>query len=231
MQEPVGYVLRNGRAEMTDFFALITNPNVPLQFSHVFAAGLTTGAFFLIGVSAYHLLRRSNPEIYRRSLQFGAIAGLIGTVMVAGVGHLQGQHVLQTQPMKMAAAEALYNDADPAGLSIFAIADEAKHKEIISIRIPYLLSFLGYNSPTGMVRGINGLQAEDVQKYGPGDYIPPLMWMIYWGFRAMVGAGFLMMALAAWVLVLIWPRVPVKLPHPSRASSRWRGCSRKGRYC
>ena len=212
MQQPVGYVLRNGRAEMTDFMALVTNPFVQLQFPHVFAAGLATGAFFVMGISAYHLLRRSHPEVFLQSLKIGAVAGLIGTVLVAGIGHLQGQHLLQVQPMKMAAAEALWNDADPAGLSVFAVDNEATRQELISIRIPYVLSILGYNSPTGMVRGINSLEAADIQKYGPGNYIPILV-IPYWGFRAMVGAGLLMMVLSLWVLFLTFgQRQGARLP-------------------
>src|SRR5512136_1897944 len=73
MQEPVGYVIRNGRAEMVDFLALLTNPNVPLQFMHVFAAGLTTGAFFVIGISAYHLARRTNPDFFMRSFKIASV--------------------------------------------------------------------------------------------------------------------------------------------------------------
>src|SRR5579859_3669260 len=77
MQEPVGYVLRNGRAEMTDIFALILNPNVWVQFPHVLASGLVTAAFFVMGISAYHLLRGSHTDIFRRSFQIGATLGLI----------------------------------------------------------------------------------------------------------------------------------------------------------
>jgi cytochrome d ubiquinol oxidase subunit I len=212
MQQPVGYVLRNGRAEMTDILALMTNPFVLLQFPHVVAAGLTTAAFFVMGISAYHLLRGSDPLVFVHSLKIGAVAGLIGTVLVAGVGHLQGQHLLQVQPMKMAAAEALYQDADPAGLSLFAVVNEATRQELISIRVPYVLSFLGYNTPNGLVRGIDSLEAESIQKYGPGSYVPILV-IPYWSFRAMVGAGFLMMALSLWVLVLTFGKQQTeKLP-------------------
>ncbi len=212
MQQPVGYALRNGRAEMTDILALITNPFLILQFPHVVAAGLTTGAFFVMGISAYHLLRRADPLIYQRSLKIGAVAGLIGTVVVAGVGHLQGQHLLQVQPMKMAAAEALFDDEDPASLSLFSVVNEPKRQVLIQIRIPYVLSIMGYNSASGMVRGINSLEAAAIQKYGPGNYVPILV-IPYWGFRAMVGAGFLMIAISLWVLVLTFGQKQVeKLP-------------------
>ena len=108
MQQPVGYTIRNGRAEMTDFFVLITNPNVRFQFPHVIAAGITTAAFFVLGISAYHLLRKSHDlEVFRRSFRIAVVYAVIGTVLVILVGHGQTQHMIGTQPMKMAAAEAL----------------------------------------------------------------------------------------------------------------------------
>ena len=74
MQEPVGYVFSNGRAEMTDFLALMTNPNVWVQWPHVFFAGLVTAAFFVLGISAWHLLRKTNLDFFRRSFQIGTVA-------------------------------------------------------------------------------------------------------------------------------------------------------------
>ena len=102
MQEPVGFAVRNGRAEMTDFFALLTNPNVWVQWPHVFFAGLVTAAFFVLGVSAWHLRRKTNPDFFTRSFKIGTVAAVIGAVFVIFVGHAQAQHMVQTQPMKMA---------------------------------------------------------------------------------------------------------------------------------
>ena len=82
MQEPVGYALEGGRAVMTDFFALILNPNVWVQFPHTVFAGFTTGAFFVMGISAYHLLRKQNVDAFRRSFQIAAIIGTISIVLV-----------------------------------------------------------------------------------------------------------------------------------------------------
>src|SRR5690242_5911735 len=99
MQEPRGYVLRNGRAEMTDFGALLTNPNVWVQLPHVLMGGLVTGAFFILGISAYNLLRKKGDlELFRRSANIAIVAALIGSVLVALVGHTQAQHMIQTQP-------------------------------------------------------------------------------------------------------------------------------------
>jgi cytochrome bd ubiquinol oxidase subunit I len=201
MQEPVGYVLRNGRAEMTDIFALIFNPNVWVQFPHVLASGLATAAFFVMGISAYHLLRDSQTGMFRRSFQIGATAGLIATLLVALNGHSQAQHLVQSQPMKIAAAEGLFESRDPAPFSLLTIGDLSGRNEVFSIRLPNLLSLLAYNQLTGEVKGINPLQAQYEAQYGPGNYVPPA-WATYWSFRVMVGAGTLMLALAAYALFL-----------------------------
>jgi len=121
------------------------------------------------------------------------------------IGHSQAQYMVRHQPMKMAAAEALWETADPASLSLFTISDLRNRRDVISIRIPFLLSVLAYDRPTGEVQGINPLQAENEARYEPGDYIP-FVPLIYWSFRAMVGAGFLMVGLAAWAFYLVLRR-------------------------
>lgn len=201
MQEPVGYVIRNGRAEMTDFFALLTNPHVIYQFPHTVLAGYTTAAFFVMGVSAYHLLRKSHPDFFRRSFQIGLIVGVISTLLVAGVGHFQGQHLVNSQPMKMAAAEAVWESADPAPLSIVALIDEKNQANSAEIRIPGLLSFLSFNSFSGEVKGIKDIQAQYEVKYGPGSYVPPVT-SVFWSFRIMVAAGVFMTFIVLYSLYL-----------------------------
>lgn len=207
MQQPVGYILRNGRAEMTNFFALLTNPNLWVQFPHVFFAGLLTGSFFVLGISAYHLWRKRHPdlELFRRSFQIALVIGAISSVLVAIDGHAQAQHMVQTQPMKMAAAEALWNSQDPASFSLFTIGNLQGTQDVFSVRIPDLLSILAFNGTTGEVQGINQLQAEYEKQYGAGDYVPPVP-VIYWSFRLMVGAGVLMILLALYGLFLLMRR-------------------------
>ncbi|MEJ2550902.1 MAG: cytochrome ubiquinol oxidase subunit I [Anaerolineales bacterium] len=204
MQEPVGYALSSGRAEMVDFGALVTNPHVWLQFPHVFASGLTTASFFILGISAYHLLRKTQEiELFKTSFKWAAITGLVAAGAVGLIGHAQGQHMMKTQPMKMAAGEALWNSEDPASLSLFTIIDEKDHKNLYSIEIPRILSFMAFNRMEGMVHGINQLQAEYEQTYGPGNYIPPVT-ISFWTFRIMVGVGLLMILLAAVGLWQVW---------------------------
>jgi cytochrome d ubiquinol oxidase subunit I len=191
MQEPMGYTLRNGRAEMTDFGALLANPHVWVQWPHVLFAGICTAAFFVLGISAYHLLRKTDPDLFRRSFQIALVYGLIGSPLAGLVGHIQAQHMFKAQPMKMAAAEALWESEDPADLSLFSIINERERRDVFAIKLPGFASLLVYNRFSGEIQGINNLQAEYEQAYGPGDYVPPVT-VSYWAFRGMFTSGLLM---------------------------------------
>ena len=203
MQEPVGYQLvENGtRAELVDFGKVVFNPNVWQQFPHVVLSGFTTASIFILGISAYHLLRKKSVDFFRRSVQIAAIFGLVSALLVMLVGHSQGQHMVKTQPMKMAAAEALWKSMDPASFSLITIGNEPERRDVFSIRIPGVLSFLAYNKFSGEVKGILDLQAEYEKTYGPGNYIPPIA-VSYWAFRIMIGAGMLMFLLIGYLLYL-----------------------------
>jgi cytochrome d ubiquinol oxidase subunit I len=202
MQEPVGYTIQNGRAEMTDFFALILNPNVWVQFPHTMFAGFATAAFFVMGISAYHLIRKNHVDLFRRSFQIAAILGSIAIVLVILNGHGQAQHMVETQPMKMAAAEALWNTESPASFSVLTIGDLEQRSDVFSIRIPRLLCLLSYNQLDCEIQGIHDLQEQYEQQFGPGNYIPPVA-ISYWSFRIMVGAGFVMAAMALYALFMV----------------------------
>lgn len=205
MQSPVGYRLAEdgSRAEMTDFWALLFNPHVWVQFPHVVAGGLTTGAFLVVAVSIWHLMKNTpDKEAFRISLKLGGIYAFVGTLLVILAGHTQMQELLKTQPMKVAAAEALWESENPASMSLFTIGNEEELRDIFAIKVPGLLSFLAYNKFEGEVRGIKELQAEYEETYGPGNYIPPVA-ISYWSFRMMVGAGTLMLAIAALLLLYV----------------------------
>lgn len=192
MQQPVGYVIRNGRAEMVDFFALIANGHLWVQFPHVFFSAVATSGFLILAISAYHLFRKNKNEMFIKSFKFGAGYAFIGSLLVILVGHTQAQYMVKVQPMKMAAAEALWETENPAAMSLFTFGDEKNRRDVWAIRVPGLLSFLAYNKFEGELKGIKNLQQEAEQKYGPGNYIPPVA-VSYWTFRIMVGAGFLML--------------------------------------
>jgi cytochrome d ubiquinol oxidase subunit I len=201
MQQPVGYALENGRAVMTDFFQVALNPNIWYQFPHVLASGLATASFVILGVSAYHMLRGNEVDLFRRSVQIGATVGAAFSFLLALNGHSQAQHMVQTQPMKMAAAEALWQTEPSASFSLFTIGDMQNRRDVFSVRLPSMLSLLAYNQLDGTVKGMNDLQAEYEATYGSGNYVPPAV-IPYWTFRIMVGAGFLMIAISLVVLLL-----------------------------
>jgi len=205
MQQPLGYKLVEGgsRAILEDFSQVVFNPNVWYQFPHVVFSGFTTAAIFVLGISTYHLLRKKSVDFFRKSVQIASVFGIVATLLVVLVGHSQAQHMVKTQPMKMAAAEALWRTADPASFSLLTIGNESELRDVFAIRIPGVLSFLAYNRFSGEVKGILDLQAEYEQTYGEGlSYIPPIA-VSYWSFRVMVGAGMLMLLLIAILLFYV----------------------------
>jgi cytochrome d ubiquinol oxidase subunit I len=194
MQVPAGYTLHNGRAEMNDFLGLITNGQLWVEFPHVITGALCTGGFFVAGVSAYNLLKQRHVDFYKKSMNLALVIGLIGSIGTALSGHGQAQYLVKTQPMKMAAAEGIWQDTkDPAPWSAFAIIDTNKKENTFEINIPYALSFLSYSKFEGGLKGMDTLQKEYTKKYdekvGKGtNYIPPVK-TTYWSFRLMIGFG------------------------------------------
>jgi cytochrome d ubiquinol oxidase subunit I len=201
MQHPVGYTVTNGRAELTNFSQVVFNLPIFSHYPHVFSAGLVTVAFFMMGISAYHLFRHNETDLFRYSFRMAAIIGVIGTIMVGLLGHTQGQEINVTQPMKLASMEALFETENPASLSIITIKNPFNDTLILDWRLPSGLSFMEYNRFTGEVKGINQLQSIYEAQYGPGEYVPPPV-ILYWSFRAMVGAGLLMIVISLFALFI-----------------------------
>ena len=174
MQNPVGYHINaaKGRAELTDLWAVLTNKVALAAFPHTIFGCFMVSAGLIIAVAAWHLSRNNHLETMRPALKFGLW-------------------------MKMAAAEALYKTSTgaDASFSIFTLGTPDGVHELFSIRVPYLLSFLSTHSLNGTVEGINDLQAQYTQLYGPGDYTPTI-WITYWAFRWMIGLGMLHVAIA-----------------------------------
>lgn len=209
MQNPVGYHINDvtGRAELTSFGALLTNSHTAYQYAHVFAGALATAGFFVLGISAYQILKGREKQLFGYVFKQAAIFALVGTVAVIGVGHFQGMYLVQEQPMKMAVADAHWNTADKPDWAIIAFPDKANGKNAFALKIPGMLSFLSYSEFGRQVDGINDLQREMVGEYGAGDYIPNV-WITFYAFRVMLGAGLLMLLLS--FLALLWRR-PEKL--------------------
>jgi cytochrome bd ubiquinol oxidase subunit I len=203
MQHPVGYEYNAdaGRAELNDFLAVLTNKVALVTVPHtIFAAFLTAGAF-VAGIAMWRLIRRPDEDrdAFRSALRLGAATVLVAGIGTAVSGDFQAKIMTDVQPMKMAAAEALYDDQQPASFSIFTIGSLSGNEEVFSIRIPKLLSFLAEGDPNAEVRGINDIQSEYEQTYGPGNYKPNIP-VAYWTFRLMIGVGGLAVLVALWML-------------------------------
>jgi cytochrome bd ubiquinol oxidase subunit I len=203
MQEPSGYIIKNGKAQMTDFFSLITSEHLWLQFPHMLMSGFVTGSIFVIGISSYHLLKKNYTDFFKKSLKIALTVGVVSLVLIIVFGDLHGKYLVEAQPMKMAATEALWNSEAPAPFNVVAIVDEINHKNTFSIQIPKLLSFLDYSNFTQKVEGINDIQAQYEKELGAGDYIPPVA-VVFYSFRVMVGAGMLMLLAVMLAIFLFW---------------------------
>ncbi len=205
MQHPVAIKINpdTGRPQLTSIWALLTNSTQLVTFPHtVFAAGMTAGAIVL-SVSAWHLRRGSSQRsLHEATLRVAAVVVLVCAAVASGVGHIQGQIMTSQQPMKMAAAEALWRTTDHAPFSLFAVGDVSKGENKVDLSIPDGLSILAHNRPSSTVEGITDVQAASIAKYGPGSYVP-VVWMAYWFFRLMMGFGILSALLALAVLVQI----------------------------
>jgi cytochrome d ubiquinol oxidase subunit I len=202
MQQPVGFAINAsaGRAELKDIFAVLTNPTVLWAFPHVIAGAFMTGGAFVLGVAVWRLLRRADDVSapFRTAAKVGAVALLIGGLFVVVSGDQLGKHIAVDQPMKLAAAENLRTTQTQAPFSLFTLWD-LNGNEIVSIKIPDVLSILATNNPDGTVQGIDNLQADAQKLYGPGDY-SPIVPVTFWSFRLMIGAGTLAAFAALWFL-------------------------------
>jgi cytochrome d ubiquinol oxidase subunit I len=206
MQHPVGYKVEGNRAVMTNFWAVMTNSTLIGSFFHVISAAIITTTMLVLGVSAWHLLRNQKAgdkphPVFVTSAELSMIIGSMAIVATMFFGDNQARIMEQQQPMKMAAAEAIYNTQSGASFSLLTIGDLSGNP-VFQIRLPHMLSVLADNSWDGSVQGINQIQAAEVAKYGPGNYEPDL-WVTYWSFRIMVGCGivmFAMMAIGLWLM-------------------------------
>ncbi|MBA2945427.1 cytochrome ubiquinol oxidase subunit I [Streptomyces himalayensis] len=190
MQHPVGYKINEstGRAELTDFWVVLTQNTALTQVFHSLSAAFLTGGAFMVGIAAFHLLRKKHISEMKTSLRLGLVTVVIGGMLTAVSGDFLGKVMYEQQPMKMAAAEALWDGEGPAPFSVFAYGDVDEGHNKVAIEIPGLLSFLAKSDFTSYVPGINDVNKAEQEKYGPGDYRPNIP-VAYWGFRWMIGFG------------------------------------------
>jgi cytochrome d ubiquinol oxidase subunit I len=185
MQNPVGYVLRNGRAELTDFWAVITNKYAWLEFFHVVPASLLLAGFFVVGISAWHLLRKSNTEFFQKSFNLGISVALVFALFTAFEGHIHGNNLSDTQPAKLAAMESHWKTEKRAPMYLLVVPGEDGNY-LQALPLPGVLSFLAYNDFNAEVKGLSDFPKADR---------PPVV-LSFLSFRLMVGLGTLFILLA-----------------------------------
>lgn len=176
MQNPVGATYNNGRAELTDFSALFTNPFFIATFPHQIGASFMVAGALLAGIACWKLAKgvkdvpagsvHPDSDAWRKAARMGAWVLLAASVVVLGSGHYQAQVEAHFQPMKLAASEGLLDTKTAAGFSIVGIYTQervegvTKVTEVWSFEVPYALSLLAFNDPNAEVKGINNLTEE-----------------------------------------------------------------------
>jgi cytochrome d ubiquinol oxidase subunit I len=190
MQHPVAYRinLEKGRAELTSIVEVLTQKTAVVSFLHTIPAAAFTGGAFVAGISGWMLYKKMDIEMSRSTLKLGLITMMASFVLVFATGDAISKVMSEQQPMKMAAAEALYETTDSAPFSLLTIGTLDGSRSIFQIDIPSVLSFLSTGDFNGTVQGVNNLQAEYEKTFGPGDYSPNIP-LAYWSFRLMIGFG------------------------------------------
>jgi cytochrome d ubiquinol oxidase subunit I len=203
MQHPVGYEIVDGKAELTSVSALLTNSFALTAWLHTILAGLIFGSMVMLGISCWHFLRGRNVELFRLSAKLALIVAVPATLIQLSVGNRFGAAVTSAQGMKIAASEAQWDTCQPCGFSVFQIGGFTQEDPdpSFAIVIPRLLSWMATGSFDGQVQGLNQLQAQEEQQFGPGNYMPRVR-LMYWSMRTMAMLGvamFLIAAVGAWL--------------------------------
>jgi cytochrome d ubiquinol oxidase subunit I len=210
MQHPVGvrYNAERGRAELKSIGDVLTNNTALAAIPHTIAGAFMVAGTFVAGIGGWWMVRRAQGAdpaeagMFRGALRLGAVTVLVAGVLVALTGDYQAKLMFEQQPMKMASAEALCDTEKNPGFSVLAIGrvgNEGDECDVRTLSVPGLTSFLATGEFGQTIDGVNDLQAQAVQKWGEGDYVPNLP-VTYWSFRLMIGFGVFGAALAAWAL-------------------------------
>jgi cytochrome bd-type quinol oxidase subunit 1 len=204
MQHPVGYVTNpvTKKPELSDIWALFTNPVFVWSYAKVILAALVTGAAVMLAVSAWQLRRGGESAVFGRSLRLSLVVLVPAILFAMLVGDELGVIEGRYQPMKIAAAEAQWTTCQPCSFSLIQIGGgNNDHTPTQLLAIPHLLSLLATNHWNGKVIGMNQLQAQYSAKYGPGSYVPNVF-IQYWGMRVMAYLAIVVVIVGLWGLWL-----------------------------
>ncbi len=208
MQHPVGYTLNSqGQPQLNNIWAVFTNPVFLWSYPHVLLAALVTASVIMLGVSAWHIHRKQAVEAFHKTAVISLAVLLPSIILAMFVGSELGVVEETYQPMKIAAAEALWTTCPShCSFSLFQIGggnNDQTPTQIINI--PDLLSILATNHVDGTVQGLNNLNAQYQKQYGPGDYVPNVF-IQYWSMRIMAYIASLIFLFALWGGWLLYRR-------------------------
>lgn len=193
MQHPVGYVLRNNRAEMSDFVAILTNPYGLIKFGHTLTSGYVLAAFVIMGVSAWHLLRNNETAFFKRSFKMAATFALVSSLLVVLTGDFHSVEIAKSQPSKFAAMESVWETTRGASFNLLMVPDVSQERNSIEmLRIPKMLSFLAFKDVNAEIKGLKDF---------PKELRPPIA-PTYYSYRVMavLGIFILLVSLASVVM-------------------------------
>jgi cytochrome d ubiquinol oxidase subunit I len=193
MQHPVGYIMQNGRPVLSNFLDVVTQSYAILTILHTLSASYVVGGFFVMGVSAYHILRKQHLNIFLKSFRIGIIFALLSALFVVAEGHMHGSDLADKQPAKLAALESLWITQKNAPIFLITLPDPDNTGNILeTIRIPGAMSLLAYHTPAALVKGLNDIPKEER---------PPVL-ATFISFRIMVTLGilFVILAVLGWFL-------------------------------
>ena len=198
MQHPVGYTVANGRLDMSNLGAVITNPWILPQYSHTMSGAVITGAFMMTGLGAFYLLVKRNIDHSRMFVTLGVIVGLIASIFqLYPSGDMEGQQVTRYQPTKLAAMEGLFHTERGAGIVIIGQPNTNTGTIDNPIIVPNVLSFLTYRRWEAVVKGLDDF---------PADQRPDTIDMTYYSYHIMVGLGTIFLAIMGLAALLLWRR-------------------------
>ena len=193
MQNPVGYVIRNGRAEINDFGAIVTNPYAWHIFAHTVVGSFIAGAFLVLGISSYHLLRKKEVAFFQKSFKFALILAVLAATATPFIGHESGINAAKMQPAKAAAMEAVWDSTNSLPFNIIQIPEPGKEKNFEALSIPKIGSFLYTSNFNGHVTGLKDIPKND----------RPNVPLVFYSFRIMVVLGLFFLAIT-WIGLFLY---------------------------
>jgi cytochrome d ubiquinol oxidase subunit I len=196
-QTPAGFhLVEHGgtiRAEITEFWQVVFNPSFLDRICHVYVSAWLSGAFFILSVSAWYLLKNKHIDFAKRSIRIAIVVAAVASILQLVTGHISADTVSQTQPAKLAAFEGHYSANEPAPLYIAGWVDEENEKTY-GIKIPGMLSYLLYGDSDRPVLGLRAFEPEDR---------PPVN-IVFQSYHIMVGIGFILIVLSIAGLILCY---------------------------